>query len=109
MDFSSLLSLLQGNANQNPLLSLLPLLFNGNGQGESAQNQKGKDMLLPLLSSLLSNGGPNLADLFTQTSSPPQQAKRLPSAPLDPISQIADHEILYSLSAYLSENHHFSE
>ena len=109
MDFSSLLSLLQGSGQTNPLLSLLPTLLGQNGQGETEANQKGKDMLLPLLSSLLSGNVPNLSDLFSVPQQQTQRVKHLPSAPLDPISQIADHEILYSLSSYLSENDHFSE
>ncbi len=109
MDFSSLLSLLQGNDSANPLLTILPLLFGQNGQEENETNQKGKDMLLPLLSSLLSGSFPNLSDLFSMPPQQTQRVKKLPSAPLDPISQIADHEILYSMSAFLSENNHFSE
>lgn len=109
MDFSSLISLLQGGGEQNPLLALLPLLLGQNGTENNETNQKGKDMLLPLLSGLLSGSSPNLSDLFSAPTPQSQRSKSLPSAPLDPISQIADHEILYSLSSYLSENNHFSE
>ena len=97
MDISSILSMLQGDTNaQNPLLMLLPLLMGG--QQAQGANQKGKDMLLPLLSSLLSGNAPDMGNLFGT----PREAKPLPQTPLQPIAHIADHEILYSLQRYLA-------
>lgn len=91
----------------NPLASLLPLLSALNGSNNAGTNAgtggqgDALSSLLPLLSAL--SGGNPLSSLF---SSPPAPEKPLPlpAAPLDPVAEIADGEILYSMENYMKNN-----
>lgn len=97
------LLLFGGKSSQNMLEEVKPVLENLVGGEEIKEVLKSAEEISSVLSAV--SGLASGAGGFAQNPPQPQYAQNSPIAfPLKPISAIADRDISYSLSRYISEN-----